>query len=90
MKDLISRLEGVQVSARGQEAVSLIAFPSNVVCELPCSCAVARGGVGEVDTEGIILLVRKYDKQGKAEFRPSRVPRKRFLFWYGLGATVVG
>jgi len=70
----------VQVSARGQETVSLIAFPSNVVCELPCSRAVARGEVGEVDTGGMILPVRKYDKQERAGVRPSRVPRKRFLF----------
>jgi len=80
VKDLISRLEMVQVSARGQETLSLIAFPSNVVCELPCSRAVARGEVDELDTEGIILLVRKYEKQGRAGVRPSRVPRKRFLF----------
>jgi hypothetical protein len=71
----------VQVSARVQETVSLIAFPSNVVCELPCSSrAVARGEVDELDTQGIILLVRKYDKQGRAGVCPSRVPRKRFLF----------
>jgi len=57
-----------------------IAFPSNVVCELPCSLVVARDEVGEVDTEGMILPVRKYDKQEGAGIRPSRVPRKRFLF----------
>jgi hypothetical protein len=70
----------VQVSARGQETFSLNAFPSNAVCELPCSRAVARGKVGEVDTEGMILPVRKYDKQERAGVRPSGVPRKRFLF----------
>ena len=80
MKDLISRLEVVQVSARGQETVSPIALPGNVVCELPCSRAVARGEVGEVDTQGIILPVRKCDKQGRAGVRPSHIPRKRFLF----------
>lgn len=89
MKDLISHLEVVQVSARVEETVSLIAFPSNVVCELPCGRAVARGEVDELDTERIILLVIKYDKQGRARVCPSRVPRKRFLFYYGFGATVV-
>jgi hypothetical protein len=74
VKDLISRLAMLQVSAGGQEKFSPIAFPSNVVCELPCSRAVARGEVGEVDTEGMILPVREYDKQGRAGVRLSHVP----------------
>ena len=56
------------VSAQGQETVSLIAYPSNAVSELPCTRSAARDGVHEVDTGGLILPVRKYYKQGEQGF----------------------